>query len=454
MLYSSPIPYTENVGDYFAALNDLPWAAWLDSGGMSRYDILVAQPIATLVTRGLTTEITNATGQLTSTLDPFELLRETIGVQIASMPDIPFCGGALGYWGYDLARRWIKLSGVKHTNDPLPDMAVGIYDWAVLVDHREKEARLVSRLQSAATITVLPEILTRLQQATTRQTNNFSVTGAIRSNLTRSEYDTAFEKIHAYLMAGDCYQVNLAQRFTANASGDAFAAYLNMREITPAPYSAFINLPQAQILSVSPERFLRVQEGEVETRPIKGTRQRGADAQADARLKADLRGNKKDQAENLMIVDLLRNDLGKSCETGSVKVTELFGIESYANVHHMVSTITGKLALGKDALSLLQDSFPGGSITGAPKKRAMEIIDELEPQSRGLYCGSIGYIGWDGNMDTNIAIRTLIYADGKIHFSVGGGIVADSSAAGEYQETLDKAAGMLNMLVQQGGVID
>lgn len=453
MLYSNPIPYTENAGDYFAALSDLPWVTWLDSCGMSRYDILVAQPVATLVTHGLTTEITDTTGQHTSNLDPFELLREKLGTRIASMPNIPFCGGALGYWGYDLARRWIKLSGGKHTNDPSPDMAIGIYDWAVLIDHREKEARLVSRLQSAATIKVLPEILECLQHCGTKQKNNFSVTGQIRSNLTRSEYDAAFRKIHGYLMAGDCYQVNLAQRFTANACGDAYSAYLNMREITPAPYSAFINLPHAQILSVSPERFLLVHEGKVETRPIKGTRQRGADALSDARFKADLRSNKKDQAENLMIVDLLRNDLGKNCETGSVKVSELFGIESYANVHHMVSTITGKLALGKDALSLLQDSFPGGSITGAPKKRAMEIIDELEPQSRGLYCGSIGYIGWDGNMDTNIAIRTLIYADGKIHFSVGGGIVADSSAAEEYQETLDKAAGMLDMLVRYGGVI-
>jgi para-aminobenzoate synthetase component 1 len=454
MLYSNPIPYVKNAGEYFAALTGLPWAMWLDSGGMSRYDILVAQPIVTLVTRAENTEITDSGGQYTSSSDPFELLREKIGEPIASMPDIPFCGGALGYWGYDLARRWIKLSGHERANEPQPDMAVGIYDWAVIIDHHEKEARLVSRLQDAGTIQVLPDVLSRLKKCGTKQKKEFRITGQIRSNFMRKEYEVAFGKIHAYLNAGDCYQVNLAQRFTATAYGDAFDAYLSMREITPAPHSAFLNLPELQILSVSPERFLLLQDGKVETKPIKGTRQRGIDAHSDAMLKGSLRNNKKDQAENLMIVDLMRNDLSKSCEVGSVEVNQLFEIESYANVHHMVSTITGRLQKGKDALTLLRDSLPGGSITGAPKKRAMEIIGELEPQARGVYCGSIGYIGWDGNMDSNIAIRTLIYADGKIQFSVGGGIVADSTSTEEFQETMDKAAGMLKLLCMYGGKIE
>ena len=451
MLYSAPIPYLKEADEYFSALIGLPWATWLDSGGMSRYDILVAQPVATLITRGSLTEITDATGQHTSRHDPFELLKDMIGSPLTSMPDIPFCGGAVGYWGYDLGHGRLKLPAREHARDQLPDMAIGIYDWAVLIDHHEKEARLVSRIQNAATLKVLPEILARLQQGKTKQDDNFRIHGHISSNFTRSEYDTAFGKIQEYLTDGDCYQVNLAQSFKADASGDAFGAYLKMRKITPAPYSAFLNLPDVQILSVSPERFLRVQEGNVETRPIKGTRQRGANEELDLQLKEDLRTNTKDQAENLMIVDLLRNDLSKSCEIGSVKVSELFGIESYANVHHMVSTITGKLAHDKDALSLLADCFPGGSITGAPKKRAMEIINELEPQPRGIYCGSIGYIGWDGNLDSNIAIRTLIYTNGKINFSVGGGIVADSCAQDEYQETLDKADGMMSLLKIYGG---
>lgn len=445
MPYSAPLPYAANAGEYYAAIADLPWAIWLDSGGKGRYDILVAQPVATLVTRGANTEISDVTGQRQSANDPFDLLREQLGAPVPAIREMYFCGGALGYWGYDLARRWVNLSGYGSAEGSVPDMAVGIYDWAVLVDHQALEARLVSRLRAPATAKILPEILARLHKKYAKRKQSFRISGGTHANFSRDEYGAAFAKIRDYLFAGDCYQVNLAQRFTARACGDAFEAYLVMREITPAPYSAFLNLPQAQILSVSPERFLWVQEGRVETRPIKGTRRRGIDAQSDERLKEDLRGHGKDRAENLMIVDLLRNDLSKNCAVGSVEVQKLFEVESYANVHHLVSTITGKLAAGKDALSLLRDCFPGGSITGAPKKRAMEIIEQLEPQRRGVYCGSIGYIGWDGNMDTNIAIRTMIYAQGEIHCSAGGGIVADSIEAEEYQETLDKASGMLKM---------
>jgi para-aminobenzoate synthetase component 1 len=445
MLYSTPLPYVVNAGDYYAAIAELPWAIWLDSGGKDRYDILVAQPIATLVTQGAYTEISDVQGQRQSTDDPFDLLREQIGVPTAAMPQIPFCGGALGYWGYDLARRWVKLAGQVGAAENLPDMAIGIYDWAVLIDHQEKEARLVSRLHAPETAHILPEILARLQNNLVKRNPDFRITTDVQTNLSRNEYEAAFNKIHEYLIAGDCYQINLAQRFAAKACGDAYNAYLALREITPAPYSAFLNLPQGQILCASPERFLLLRAGRVETKPIKGTRQRGIDTEADAQLKADLQSNDKDRAENLMIVDLLRNDLSKSCAVGSVEVEKLFAVESYANVHHLVSTITGKLAADKDALSLLRDSFPGGSITGAPKKRAMEIIEQLEPQRRGVYCGSIGYIGWDGNMDTNIAIRTMIYTQGVIHCSAGGGVVADSIAADEYQETLDKAAGMLQI---------
>ncbi len=451
MLYSTPIPYSSDGSDYYAAIAELPWAIWLDSGGRGRYDILAAQPIATLVTQGQYTEISDATGLRKSAADPFDLLREQLGAPISSMPEMPFCGGAMGYWGYDLARRWIKLPQHEHRTECLPDMAIGIYDWAVLIDHQEQEARLVSRMRATETVKALPDILARLQKKDVQRKNDFRVTGRVEANSLRSEYSAAFNKIREYLIAGDCYQVNLAQRFTASASGDALDAYLTLRQLAPAPYSAFLNLPQVQILSVSPERFLHVQNGSVETKPIKGTRQRGRDAAADEQFIEDLRGNPKDRAENLMIVDLLRNDLSKSCATGSVQVEKLFEIESYANVHHLVSTITGKLVPNRDALSLLKDCFPGGSITGAPKKRAMEIIGQLESAPRGIYCGSVGYIGWDGNMDTNIAIRTMIYVDGKIHCSVGGGIVADSNEAAEYQETLDKAAAMLGMLEQYGG---
>jgi len=450
MLYSSPLPYVVNAGDYYAAIEELPWAIWLDSGGMDRYDILVAQPITTLVTLGLNTTIENVTGVRVSDDDPFDLLREQLGPHISSIPDIPFAGGALGYWGYDLSRQWMGVAERNANTDDLPDMAVAIYDWAILIDHQEREARLVSRLCSSETLKVLPSILERLHRKAVIKNNNFSVLAPVQSNLSQDDYNIAFEQIQDYLIAGDCYQVNLAQRFTAPVSGDVLQAYMSMRAITPSPHSAFLNLPQAQILSVSPERFLQLRDGKVETKPIKGTRKRGNNVGHDEQLIADLRSNKKDRAENLMIVDLLRNDLNKNCAPGSVQVDNLFEVESYANVHHLVSKITGTLASEKDALALLRDCFPGGSITGAPKKRAMEIIEQLEPHRRGVYCGSIAYIGWDEQMDSSIVIRTLICSNGIINFSVGGGIVSDSTAAEEYQETLDKAAGIFKMLALYG----
>jgi para-aminobenzoate synthetase component 1 len=263
--------------------------------------------------------------------------------------------------------------------------------------------------------------------------------------LSPDEYRQAYEKVQAYLLEGDCYQVNLAQRFTAKASGDAFSAYQELRRLSPAPYSAFMDWPLAQILCASPERFLQIQLGRVETKPIKGTRARSRDKKEDERLAHDLLQNPKDRAENLMIVDLLRNDLSKSCEAGSVRTPKLFELESYANVHHLVSTIEGRLQNGRDALHVLRDCFPGGSITGAPKRRAMEIIEQLEPDRRGVYCGSIGYIGFDGQMDTNIAIRTMVNSDGEICCWAGGGIVADSRCDEEYQETFDKASVMLEI---------
>lgn len=451
MLYSAPLPYAPEAAGYYAAIADLPWAVWLDSGGMGRYDILCAQPVATLVTYGDYTEITDATGVRRSADDPFDLVRQQLGAPVAAISGIPFAGGALGYWGYDLARRMVALPAQAQDTEHLPDMAIGIYDWAIVLDHQQKTAQLVSRQREPDTARVLPQILVRLQGNNGVSQEAFKVHGRIYSNFTRAEYETAFIAMQRYLHEGDCYQVNLAQRYAARASGDALQAYLELRRLSPAPYSAYLNLPQAQILSASPECFLHVRAGLAETRPIKGTRPRMADALQDAQIAQELQHSSKDRAENLMIVDLLRNDLSKSCAPGSVQVPRLFEVESYAQVHHLVSTVSGQLAQGQDALSLLRNCFPGGSITGAPKQRAMQIIEQLEPQRRGVYCGAIGYIGYDGNMDSNIAIRTLVYADGEIRFWAGGGIVADSDATAEYQETLDKARAMLELLRQFGG---
>lgn len=454
MLYSSPLPYLPDASTYFALVRDLPWAAWLDSGGKGRFDILVAEPRATLVTQGGQTEIRDTSGvHYAADDDPFVLVRKLLGETIAPMAGIPFAGGALGYWSYDLSRRYHRIPGTTQDAEHLPEMSIGIYDWAIIIDHQELDARLVSRQRYAETARVLPQILERLSTLPplSQKRESFRVHGTISSNLTREAYRNAFDAVQKYLQEGDCYQVNLAQRYAARASGDSFAAYLELRGMSPAPYSAFLDWPQVQILCASPERFLQVQQGRVETKPIKGTRARSANEAEDRRLVEELRQHPKDRAENLMIVDLLRNDLGKSCKPGSVRTPKLFEVESFANVHHLVSTVEGELQNGYDALDVLRDCFPGGSVTGAPKQRAMEIIEQLEPHRRGVYCGSIGYIGHDGNMDTNIAIRTLIYSKATIRCWAGGGIVADSQCDAEYQETLDKAAAMLELLRRFGG---
>jgi para-aminobenzoate synthetase component 1 len=451
MLYRVELPYLSNATTYYQAIATLPWSIWLDSGGRGRYDILTAQPAVTIVTQGGETLITDENGLRTSLNEPFGLIEELLGALSEPLLDIKFAGGALGYWGYDLARRQFNLADYALDGEKLPEMAIGIYDWAIQLDHMEKTAQLVSYRRYPGTTENIMEVINRIHNVHKEVSEKFQVTGAITSNFTPVSYAVAFAAVKKYLHAGDCYQINLAQRFSAKASGDAFIAYCKLRQLSPAPYSAFLNFPQLQILCASPERFLQVEQEHVETKPIKGTRPKVADAQQDEMMVHDLKNNPKDRAENLMIVDLLRNDLSKNCMPGSVKVPKLFDIESYATVHHLVSTVTGQLAEGRDSLSLLRDCFPGGSVTGAPKQRAMQIIEDLEPHRRGIYCGSIGYIGFDRNMDCNIAIRTLVYGEGEIRCWAGGGIVADSVVTAEYQESMDKAAAMLDMLRYFGG---
>ncbi|HSH47697.1 MAG TPA: aminodeoxychorismate synthase component I, partial [Halomonas sp.] len=263
-------------------------------------------------------------------------------------------------------------------------------------------------------------------------------TGPFVGELSRQQYLARFARVQAYIRAGDCYQINLAQRFSAPYRGDLWQAYRQLRQATPTPYAGYMAWGDSAILSLSPERFIRCAAGQVEARPIKGTRPRGNSRQEDQALADSLTHSAKDRAENVMIVDLLRNDLGRVCRIGSVRVPQLCGLESYANVHHLVSVISGELAAGQAPLDLLAAAFPGGSITGAPKVRAMQIIDELEPAPRGVYCGSLGYIDVRGHMDTSIAIRTAVADRGTLHLWGGGGLVADSEGEAEYAETLDK----------------
>jgi para-aminobenzoate synthetase component 1 len=446
------LPYRPDSAALFEAIADLPWAVFLDSGqhhpGQSRYDILSAQPYVRLVTRGNLTEI-QGDGVELSREDPFVLVRRFLDITPGRSGGLPFSGGAIGYFGYDLARRLEPLPARARDAEKIPEMAIGIYDWAAVVDHCERRSWLVGQGRDPETDVRWDSLVARFATPPRERARvPFRITSPVASNMTRERYGRAFRRIHDYIRDGDCYQVNLAQRFAADAGGDPWLAYQALRVMSPAPFSVFFSTPYVQVLSASPERFLKVEDGRVETRPIKGTRPRAGHARVDAELAEALRLSAKDRAENVMIVDLLRNDLSKNCKLGSVKVPKLFDVESFATVHHLVSTVTGELKAERDALDLLRGCFPGGSITGAPKLRAMQIIEELEPHRRGVYCGAIGYIGFDGNMDLNIAIRTLVYSGGVIRCWAGGGIVADSRADDEYQETFDKAAAMLKVLQQ------
>jgi para-aminobenzoate synthetase component I len=445
----SPLPYFPDSSALFAAIADQPWAVFLDSGyphsDQGRYDIIAAKPVATLVTHGEITQINRNGSVMLSSQDPFDLVKQELeSCPYEGFAGLPFNGGAIGYFSYDLARRLEKLPNIADDAEHIPEMSVGIYNWAVVVDHHQKQSFLVGQGCDECHWQTLIGLFSKLP--TNDKKAQFKVTSAVKSNMDKAAYTRAFQRIKHYLKEGDCYQVNLSQRFVASCEGDAWAAYQLLREMNAAPFSAYLNFPEAQILSSSPERFLQLVNGRVETKPIKGTRPRKAYPASDWQQIDLLRNSPKDRAENLMIVDLLRNDLSKTCKTGSVKVPALFAVESYTTVHHLVSTVTGLLAEGQHALDLLKSCFPGGSITGAPKIRAMEVIEELELSRRGVYCGAIGYMGFDGNMDSNIAIRTLVHSNGTIRFWAGGGIVNDSDVEEEYQECFDKAAALLKLL--------
>ncbi|MBI2380173.1 MAG: aminodeoxychorismate synthase component I [Gammaproteobacteria bacterium] len=452
-IHSLPYPGRAGRLAYFERIRSTPWAILLDSGGgagpNARYDILSAWPHTTLRSHQATTFIEEPTGTRTSPDDPFALLQQALGERRPNASGLPFAGGALGYFAYDLGRRVEKLPSIAEADLALPDMAVGLYDWALIIDHEQESATLVRQRQDRAP--AMNSLIRLFEGAYEAAAEDFRLTGPWAANMDRAAYGRAFRAIQDYIRAGDCYQVNLAQRWQAPYEGSAWAAWRQLAQANAAPFSAYMKLDEGEILSLSPERFLRVENDQALTEPIKGTRPRGADGAEDARLAAELQASEKDRAENVMIVDLLRNDLGKSCAVGTVRVPELFGLHSFPAVHHLISTVTGTLAPGKTAVDLLRGAFPGGSITGAPKVRAMEIIEELEPHRRCVYCGAIGYIGYDGRMDTNIAIRSLVATRGRLQVWAGGGLVADSEEEAEYQETFHKLGKILPVLNEAQG---
>ncbi|WP_300271555.1 aminodeoxychorismate synthase component I [Halomonas sp.] len=446
----TPYPYRPTPLEAFARLRRRPGAALLDSGRPAapggRYDILTSDPLAVLTVEsdGRVAGVPGLEG-----LSPFAAQQVLLDRLPGEVPasDLPFLGGLIGHWSYDLGYALEPVGERSRPAVDLPASRVGLYDWALIQDHERGEAWLVAtaerRRQALAWLSAEPA-----------PEPPFRLAAPFAAELDRAGYLVRFQAVQRYIRAGDCYQVNLAQRFSAPYAGDLWAAYRRLRAATPTPFAGYLAWPGTAgpqaILSLSPERFLECRDGQVETRPIKGTRPRGADPEADRRLANELQASAKDRAENVMIVDLLRNDLGRVCRPGSVRVPQLCGLESYANVHHLVSVVTGTLAAGRTPLDLLAGAFPGGSITGAPKVRAMQIIDELEPSRRGVYCGSLGYVDRRGRMDTSIAIRTAVADAGRLHLWGGGGLVADSDGEAEYRETLDKIRHLMAALAAPG----
>ncbi|MEL0608523.1 aminodeoxychorismate synthase component I [Vibrio echinoideorum] len=444
-----PLQYQSTLAkQLFSHIESMPWAMLLRSASEShvdsRYDILVAQPIATFETIGAETTVNVNEECEVSTSDPFELLdqyQQQLLPTTTEHSELPFVGGALGYFSYDLGRRVETLPSLAQRDIEAPDMAVGLYEWAIVVDHKLKAACIVGQ-----------NIDSHLDWLTSQSKHNaviqpaFGLTTPWQSNMSQDNYANKFDSVQEYLLSGDCYQINLAQRFRADYQGSEWLAYEKLEQYNSAPFSGFIRLEHSAILSVSPERFLELNSGTIETKPIKGTRPRSDDREIDDAHAQDLMNAEKDQAENLMIVDLLRNDIGRVAKPGTVHVPKLFDIESFPAVHHLVSTIRADLDSQYSATDLLRACFPGGSITGAPKVRAMQIIEELEPHRRSAYCGSIGYISRNGRMDTSITIRTLVAENNTLYAWAGGGVVFDSDCASEYQETLDKLSRILPVL--------
>jgi para-aminobenzoate synthetase component 1 len=457
---------------FFELIKERPHSFFLDSGmdpaKLGRYSFMGSDPFLVLKSRGQEISLSYSDGrQETVKRNPFDVLGgllQRYRLETGPVP-VPFCGGAVGYFSYDLCHFIERLPSTAVDDLKLPECYLAFYDSIIAFDHQQGRTYIVSsgfpaedeaarKRRAQARLEELKELILsgRSADAGSPGTAPSGDEIALKANFSRRRYLEAVAAAREYILAGDIFQVNLSQRFEAELAAPPYELYRQLRLVNPAPFAAYLGFDEVAVVSASPERFLRLSGDRVQTRPIKGTRRRGATLAEDATLANELLSSVKDRAENVMIVDLERNDLGRICRYGSVKVTELAVLENYPTVFHLTSTLEGRLSPGKGAIELLQATFPGGSITGAPKVRAMEIIDELEPTRRSVYTGSIGYLGFNGDMDLNIVIRTVLVKGGKAYFQVGGGIVYDSEPEAEYQETLDKARALIQALNLAGRV--
>lgn len=441
--------YYKNSVEIFDFLKDNDWSVFLCSNYESfkneRYDIISCCPIKKILAYQNATIVESNGLKKVYRGDPINVLKKIITPSLSdAYPNLPFSGGAIGYFSYDLGNKYESVKPVGVDTDNIPIMAFGIYDWAIIIDHELKKSILIYSVETKLIKKVI-EGLNKKNFVSQKKTK-FSIKSQYTSNLTYEEYLERFNSIKSYIEKGDCYQINFAQRFSLDYDGDTWEIFKKILPEYKSPYSSYMNFPFVKILSYSPERFLKIKDSIVETKPIKGTRPTHSNNSKNLLSKNELIDSNKDRAENLMIVDLLRNDLGRNCIFGSVKVKELFEIETFPNVHHLVSTIQGTISKRSDNFKLIKGCFPGGSITGAPKIRSMQIINELEPDRRSIYCGAIGYISFNNRVDLNIAIRTIIATQKNLYFWGGGGIVYDSDAKSEFQETLDKINPIINIL--------
>jgi para-aminobenzoate synthetase component I len=442
----------------FDRLAHKPYSCFLDSSlslpRLGRYSFIGFDPHTVLTSQGLDCSWWRRGGGMRMTRgNPWNALRTAFESRVLTeeFPELPpFLGGGMGYLAYELGRYVERLPGKAVDDLYMPELCFAFYDRIIAHDHASGRTYLAA-LHPRHPEKVLAEARRELEKPAPRyESNGAGGVPEFKGNLERYQYMEALRRVKEYILAGDIYQANFTQRFEVAMREHPWILYKRLRRLNAAPFAGYFNAVRGQVCSSSPERFLKGEKSRVETRPIKGTRPRSEDAAEDQRLAEELLASAKDRAELSMIVDLERNDLGRVCSYGSVEVSEHAVIESYATVHHLVSTVVGELHPGRDVVDLLTASFPGGSITGAPKIRSMEIIDEVEPNARSVYTGSLGYLGYNGNYDLNIAIRTIIVKDGKAYFQVGGGIVADSVPEDEYQETFDKGKAIFQALSGNG----
>jgi len=456
--------------EFFDSVWERDYAFFLDSGmshdRLGRYSFIGFEPFMVFRSKGREIEVIRGRETENIEANPFDVLEGLLKDYRVDETELPFPGGAVGFFGYDLKDVLYDLPQLAEDDIKMWDCVLGFYDSVLVFDNlegkwyltrcgftdRDYREAVEKACECGREMKSLGHMSERPCRSATFPGDKEGNSGGFegyKSNFKKEEYLRTLERVKEYIAAGDIYQANLSQRLKADMRIEPWELYKRLRAINPAPFAAFLNFGDIAVVSASPERFFRVEGRRIETRPIKGTRPRGGDSEEDKGLEKELLASEKDKAEHVMIVDLERNDLGKVCEFGSVKVSEFEVIEGYSTVFQMVSTVEGVLRDDVSQVDCLRAMFPGGSITGAPKVRAMEIIEELEPTKRGLYTGSIGYLGFSGNIDLSIVIRTFLVKDNGAYFQVGGGIVADSSPEAEYQETMDKAKALIDALQEE-----